>query len=298
MSVLLFLDESGHDHKNAPYEVRGGVAIDADRLWPFVRAMQSLEESCFGDYLHRFRKEIKGHKLLDKDRFKWANQGPRMDDASRRLNCLSFLNKGVQKSPTAPAPIRAEFTAYGQACLEMARGVFELLRNHGAKLFASVIPCSVERPATSEADEYLRKDFVYLLERYFYYLEGRNTTGLLVMDETEKTEDRRFVRRLERYFTFTQTGRYRTVRIVPSPFFVSSDMAYPVQAADVCIYCVNHAFRLPGRGMDGPVRTEIRDEFLVYLRDLEFHGDGERDGQVFRTHGIVFVPDPYTAKQK
>jgi hypothetical protein len=27
MSWLLFLDESGHDHKNTPYEVRGGFAI-------------------------------------------------------------------------------------------------------------------------------------------------------------------------------------------------------------------------------------------------------------------------------
>ncbi len=27
MAWLLFLDESGHDHKQMPYEVRGGVAI-------------------------------------------------------------------------------------------------------------------------------------------------------------------------------------------------------------------------------------------------------------------------------
>lgn len=26
MSWLLFLDESGHDHKQIPYEVRGGIA--------------------------------------------------------------------------------------------------------------------------------------------------------------------------------------------------------------------------------------------------------------------------------
>jgi len=40
MSWLLFLDESGHDHKTTPYEVRGGVAIHAGELWPFVRAVQ------------------------------------------------------------------------------------------------------------------------------------------------------------------------------------------------------------------------------------------------------------------
>ena len=36
MSWLLFLDESGHDHKQLPYEVRGGIALHARQLWPFV----------------------------------------------------------------------------------------------------------------------------------------------------------------------------------------------------------------------------------------------------------------------
>ena len=30
MAWLLFLDESGHDHKQMPYEVRGGVALQLD----------------------------------------------------------------------------------------------------------------------------------------------------------------------------------------------------------------------------------------------------------------------------
>ena len=54
------------------------------------------------------------------------------------------------------------------------------------------------------------------------------------MDGTEKNLDRKFVRQLEGYFTKTNTGRYRTQWIVPTPFFVASDMAYPVQAADLC----------------------------------------------------------------
>jgi len=241
MSFLLFIDESGHDHKNAPYEVRGGVAMHAAKLWPFVQAMKNLEQSAFGGALHQYRSEIKGHKLLDKDRFKWAAQDAQLDDTARRKHALGFLNKGVEKKP----PTRIEFTAYGQACLMMARGIFDLLRAHQAKLFAVAIPRDVAKPATFEAEQYLRKDHVFLLEHYFYFLEWQNETGLIVMDETEKTEDRRFVQRLERYFTYTQTGRYRRARIVPSPFFVSSDMTYPVQAADVCIYCVNYGFRLP-----------------------------------------------------
>ncbi len=290
MSILLFLDESGHDHKNAPYEVRGGIALHASRLWPFVRDIKRLEEACFGASLRRYKTEIKGHRLLDKKRFAWASQDGRLDALARRKYAVGFLNKGTQKE----APTRIEFTAYGQACLEMVRGMFETLRDHEARVFATAIPCSVEKPPTLEAEEYLRKDYVYLLERFYYFLEEKKETGLLVVDQTDQSEDRRFVRRLERYFTVTQPGRVRSARIVPSPFFVSSDMAYPIQVADVCIYCVNHAFRLPGKGMNAPTRPEVQAESLDHLSDLQWKGPGYRDGKVFNSFGIDFVPNPYS----
>ena len=44
----------------------------------------------------------------------------------------------------------------------------------------------------------------------------------------------------------------------------------------------------------GPFWPDIADEFLNYLDDLQFRGDGERDGRVFRVHGYVYVPDPYS----
>ena len=116
---------------------------------------------------------------------------------------------------------------------------------------------------------------------------------VIVMDETDRHLDRQFVRRPEGYFTLSGTGKYRSARIVPSPFFVSSDMTYPVQAADVCIYCINHAFRIPGVGMDAPVRREIEFRFGSYLYDLKFEGDGYKEGQVFRLSGITYVPNPY-----
>ncbi len=293
MSWLLFLDESGHDHRTMPYEVRGGIALHARELWPFVQEVQRLELACFGEILHQFGKELKGCKLLDKDRFKWAEQDEPMTDEERRKHCRAFLAKGLEKK----APRKQEFTAYGQACLEMARGIFELLRNHRAQLFASAIPRDVERPDTFEAVEFLRKDHVFLFERFFFFLESEKEHGLLVMDEVEKSSDRRFVRQLERYFTKTTTGRYRSSWIVPTPFFVSSDMAYPVQAADMAIYCINWGFRLPSRGMDGEVREKISSEFGPWLAALQFRGEGYRQGQTYSEFGIVFVPDPYTPRE-
>jgi hypothetical protein len=229
---------------------------------------------------------------LDRKRFRFAEQAGPMLDEARRKHCRAFLTKGLEKK----TPNREESTAYGQACLDMGRGIMELLRDHEAVLFAAAIPRSVAKPATREAKDYLRKDQVFVLERFFYFLESRREHGLLVMDEVEKTEDRRFVGRLQRYFTKTNTGRYRTTWIVPTPFFVASDMTYPVQVADVCIYCVNWGFRRPSIGMDAPKREEIAREFGPWLNQLQFHGQGYRDGAVFESFGIAYVPDPYSGK--
>ena len=291
MSWLLFLDESGHDHKQMPFEVRGGVALQDSQLWPFVQSMHRLELECFGAHVHQYKKEIKGSSLLDTKRFRFAQQAAPMEPDARRKHCRGFLTKGLEhKTPT-----REEFTAYGQACLEMARGTFQLLRDHGAVVFASAIPCSVQKPTQAHVDGYLRKDHVFLLERFFYFLEKERQLGLLVMDEVEKTADRKFVSQLEAYFTKTATGRYRTAWIVPTPFFLSSDMTYPVQAADLCIDCLNWGFRLPTQGMNAPMRDEIATELGPWLSQLQFSGAGEKDGSVFKCWGIVFVPNPYAA---
>ena len=287
MAWLLFLDESGHDHKQMPYEVRGGVAIQDKQLWAFTRALRYLERFDFGCALHEFHKELKGSTLLDKKRFRLAHQAPPMPDSERQKHARAFLMKGFQKLK----PTNNEFSAYGQACIEMARGMFQLLQDHKAVLFASAIPRGAGK-TKEPLQEMLRKDQVYLFERFFYFLEGEKQSGLLVMDGTDKKLDRGFVRQLERYFTKTNTGRYRTQWIVPTPFFVASDMAYPIQAADVCIYCVNWAFRLPPQGMNQPVRDEISSEFGAWLRRLQYHGLGHRDGDVFETWGICYVPNP------
>jgi hypothetical protein len=287
MSWLLFMDESGHDHKVMPYEVRGGVALHAGNLWAFVQGMRRLELDCFGCVLHEFRCELKGSTLLDKKRFGFAAQSAPMDADVRRKYSRAFLTKGLEKK----VPNSREFAAYGQACLEMARGIFQLLNQNHAVLFAAAIPRGSNRDATAPA-EYLRKDQVFLLERYFYFLEAAREFGLIVVDEVEKVADRKFVRQLEAYFTRSAAGRERTVWIVPSPFFVASDMIYPMQAADLCIYCINWGFRLPTQGMNEPVRTEIAEEFGPWLSRLPFRGQGYRDGNVFDSFGICFVSNP------
>lgn len=295
MTWMLFLDESGHDHKQMPFEVRGGIALPVPKLWDFVQAWRRLEEHCFGAVLADYGKEAKGSKLLDKDRVRWASQAPIMPDDQRRKQARAFLEIGRVKGK----PKSENFAAYGQASLEMARGAFDLLHAHDAKLFASLIPRGVKPPKGFTREDYLRKDHVFLLERYFYFLEYERTHGLLVLDQTEKTKDREFVSCLTAYFSKTATGRNRSAWIVPTPIFVDSDMSYAVQAADLCLYCINWGFRhfsWGEYGRDYEIRDAIFEEFGPKVGRLQWHGQGYRDGRTYNSHGIVLVPDPYEAR--
>jgi hypothetical protein len=47
--------------------------------------------------------------------------------------------------------------------------------------------------------------------------------------------------------------------------------------------------------MTAASRKEIEETFGPWLRRLQFRGQGYRDGNVFETFGIVFVPNPYTS---
>ena len=293
MSYLLFMDESGHDRKLCPYEVRGGIALHARDVWPFVQAMRELEREMFGDVLVRYGSEIKGARLLDKKRFEWAQQAEPIADEERRRLSVSFLNKGVTKR----RPTKLEFTAFGQASLGMVEGIFALLHKHKATIFAAAIPRAVKAPPELAGQGLLRKDHVFLFERYYYFLEQQKEQGLLVLDETDKNLDRQFVREMTRYFTRTEKGRSRTDWLVPSPFFVSSDMTYPVQVADVCVYCINWGFRGP-HGMDAPARPEVESLCGQDLEQLQLKRTIWQSGRLVPTCGIVYVPDPYTPRAR
>jgi len=288
MAWLLFMDESGHDHKQMPYEVRGGVAIQDRRVWPFIRAVIALEEECFGGRLDEYKKEFKGSKLLDKDRVRWARQGPEQSDEQRKRNARAFMAKGLQKV----TPTRDEFTGFGQACSRMAQGVFRLLRDHEARLFAAAIPRGVKPPTNFTAEDYLRKDHVYLLERFYYFVRKQEEQGLLVLDQVEEKHDMRFVRRMERYFVRTVKGSQRADWLVPAPLFSSSYLSIPIQAADVCIYCLNWGYRGP-RDMEQPTRPEIERDFSGWIDRLMYREKFRSAGSVRTRYGIVFVENPY-----
>jgi hypothetical protein len=46
--MLLFIDESGHDHREMPYEVLAAVSVAEDYLWNLVQAIRSAEREKHG----------------------------------------------------------------------------------------------------------------------------------------------------------------------------------------------------------------------------------------------------------
>jgi len=67
---------------------------------------------------------------------------------------------------------------------------------------------------------FLRKDYAYLFERFYNYLEAVSTEemGLVVFDELEKAQSRILLGQLEKYFLESEKGYQRSARVVPEPF--------------------------------------------------------------------------------
>lgn len=185
--MLLFIDESGHDHKEAPYEVLAGVAIRERDLWNLIQAIRNAELEFFGLHMADVGLEMKGRKLLKKKVIRFAGEGSTIEPGQRRVLVHSLLRKGWQRSQGENAEDVKfnELVAYGQAVIAFVRRVFELAARYNARTFAAIVQLNAPRHADPS---FLRKDYAYLFERFYHYLEAVSTDemGLVVFDELEK----------------------------------------------------------------------------------------------------------------
>ncbi|RPH63534.1 MAG: DUF3800 domain-containing protein, partial [Chloroflexi bacterium] len=267
-----------------PYEVLAGVSIRERNLWPLIQAVRTSERNHFGMLLSQAGLEPKGSSLLGKKNFEFSAQAEPIAPLERTKLAHSFLQKNIEDARGHhPRYYRPEFTAFGQAIIDFVREVFTFCQQYDVKAFASMISCDAPQPRKS----YLRKDYAFLLERYFYYLEDILTDemGLLVFDEHDKAFCKRLIAQMEYYFNETFKGRARSIRIVPEPFFVHSDITTAVQVADLVAYSLNWGLRMSNK-MDKPTRSEI-EEFGQLALKLEY--TGIRDGKP--VYGIKYIDD-------
>ncbi len=289
--MLLFIDESGHDHREAPYEVLAGVAIRERDLWNLIQAIRDAELEFFGLHMAEVGLEFKGRKLLKRKTVGFSTEGAPIELNQRRNLVRQLLQKGWQRSQGMPVEDVKfnELVAYGQTTIAFVRRVFELATRYQARIFAAVV--STDAPRHAEPT-FLRKDYAYLFERFYHYLEAisPDEMGLVVFDELEKAQSRILLGQLEKYFLESGKGYQRSSRIVPEPFFVHSDLTTAVQLADLAAYCVNWGLRL--KNMAAPTRPEIEPlGRMVY--DMKYTGTwfDEATQQQKPLYGIFYLDD-------
>jgi hypothetical protein len=246
LSFLFFLDESGQDHGESPYEVRCAVAVHDSRLWDLVLALKNAELDHFGIPYAGPKRELKAKLLLKRKTFRLADQMQPMDADERRALARAALTDGANAN-------RHGLTALGQAKLAFCRRVLEVCADQEVAYFASI----VHPDARKAAGNGLRKDYSYLFQRLFYFLEQHAPweRGLLVMDEIDQAEAHLLIGQMRTYFQTTRFGQARCRRIVPEPFFVHSELTTGVQIADLVAYTL--AWNVRMAGMDRPVRPEL-----------------------------------------
>lgn len=257
MSVLLFVDESGQDRRHSPYEVLAGIAIEDRDLWNLITAIQQAEIECFGRRYAREEHELKAKKILKSKVFRHAIQSPPLPVEQRRELAKECLDVGG-------AAGRDQLTALAQAKIEFVKQVFLLCARFRCKAFASITPKQAPRPSGN----FLRKDYAFLFERFFYFLEDISTDaqGLIVFDELERSQSHLLVDQMARYFRDTQKGRMRSGQVIPEPFFVHSDLTTAIQIADLLAYIVAWGVQLGE--MNEPARPELGElaELVLALR--------------------------------
>lgn len=265
MSYLLFIDESGQDHRHSPYEVLAGAAVHDTQLWSLICAIQDAEVRLFGRRISEDREEFKAKRLLKAKVFRLAAQLDEIPSPVRTSLAAAALTDGAHAG-------RRQLTALAQAKIAFVYEVMDLCRSHGVRFFASIVLPEAPRPVT----DMLRKDYAYLFERYFYFVEeqAEHERGLVVFDELERSQAHILIGQMVAYFRRTVRGRHRSGRVIPEPIFVHSNLTTGIQIADLVAYIVSWNVRL--RRMTG-----VRREELTPL--------GNRVGQL--RHSIM-VPSP------
>jgi hypothetical protein len=248
MAFFMFVDESGQDQQESPYEVLAGVVIKDTKVWPLVNELHKAELEYFGCRYGTPNRELKAKRLLKAKVFRHASSAPAFPPDKRCKLAKACLESGGGARPD-------EYAALGQAKIAYVERVLRLASRFECRAFASIAPKDAPRPT----DDHLRKDYAFLFQRFYLLLQKQAGTplGIVVFDELERSQSHILIDQMEKYFMGTWTGRQRRRRIIPEPFFVHSHLTTGIHFADLIAYIVSWGVRVPG--MREPGREELRN---------------------------------------
>jgi hypothetical protein len=261
MAYFFFIDESGTDRQDSQYEVLCGVAIKDYDLWNIVSHLKNLEEQTLRIRYSGSVREIKGTKFLKRKVFRLAGVVEKIPEDERMQLSKACIENGADAT-------NRHLSALSQAKLDYVRGLLEICAQFRVKIFAAITSGPM-RETDNDAEGMLRRDYVYIFERIYYYLEDKKSDeqGIIVFDELEKSKSHILISQLERYFKRTSKGRQRSGLVIPEPFFVHSDLTTGIQIADLVAYIISWGLRL--KGMKQPARPEL-DEFVELIKPLRY----------------------------
>jgi hypothetical protein len=291
MSHLLFIDESGYDLHDSPYAVLAGVSIEDRDLWNLIGRIHDAEVVFFGRRVSDGLLEFKAKKLLKTKTYRLAGLLTPIPVAERTSAARRCLEKGIENRCVegGGGASRLELVSLAQAKLAFVDQVLNLCAESRVKIFASIIPKEAQFPSS---DDYLRKDYAYLFERFYYYLcdQRDDTMGLIVFDELERSLCHLLIDQMERYFRDTATGSARASQIIPEPFFVHSDLTTAIQLADIVAYIIAWGLRLPG--MSAPRRPEL-DGIASKVADMRYSSirESRSDAKQYRVWSCKVITD-------
>lgn len=287
MAWFLFIDESGHDRAASPYEVLAGVAVQDRTLRELIDELYEAEVQCFGRRYSDGHREAKGSALLKRKVFRHLG----LDAEVRPENVPRLARAALDDGAGANARM---LKALALAKLGYVESVLGICARFGCRALASI----VETDARPTAGGGLRKDYAYLFERFFYFLQDNRTEeqGVVVFDELEKSKSHLLIDQMHRYFRDTAVGRLRANRIVPEPFFVHSELTTGVQIADLVAYVISWGFRMAR--MTKPAREEL-SPFANQIAELRYRAVRQRMGNPrFEIWSFAHITDLRTQAER
>ncbi len=292
MAYFLFIDESGQDRKESPYEVLAGVSILDSDLWDMIKELHDAEIAHFGRRYSEGPRELKAKAILKRKTFNRATGATEILPHEVPKFAKAILDDGVGNGS------QKNLKALSLAKIAYVTDVLSICTSYNCRIFASMV--SPNAPDTTGGG--LRKDYGYLFERFFYFLEDQSTEqgypqqGVVVFDELDKSKSHILIDQSHRYFKDTAIGRHRASLVIPEPFFVHSDLTTGIQIADLVAYCLSWAFRL--KGMDAPVRDELLP-YIEQIKKLRHRALRSMQGKDdFEIWSIAYIDDLRTMSEK
>lgn len=248
MSWFLFVDEPGDQQSQYPYGVLAGLAVEDLHVWSLTRKLRDAQDQFFGRQLtDPDGRYAEGSAFLDGKVYESAALHPELDartilrQPERSDGAIRFSNSEIS-------------AALAQAKIAYCDHALALAKDFGASAFAIFLPTDSIR---QRYDDKLRKDYGYLLERFYHFLKHRPNPGAGVIVLPRSTSRRSYVdpQRIVDYFMKTTNGRVRAQLIIPDPLYADGPLDVVSHLAEIASYVASWSVRLPN--MDRPRRPEM-----------------------------------------